>query len=300
MTKTISVLFTLLTCLSATGMKCISDGAEATEGSGTFSAGVGGATMSLGVGWKSSRTGGGRALTVVNPTTGTHEGCIVFKDAQGNTISTTPAQIPPGGSMTVPIPANAVKHHIANGDDCPDRNAPAGGAAAAISAASGASRFRYGATDVVSLADPNVDYWIWGRADAAGAWTQTADYLSNNGYRHAFLAQNGVSEVEAFLTEFAVMPGNDIEVTLATNGTLESLELWLNGSFVQDMAQAYRPSIVGTGWDAYSFLLPASMPGLNYSPVTGDSWSNDVVFRFSRLGDPTKYRLQRSAGFTSI
>ena len=293
------VLTITLLGMSALPLRCISDGASG-QGGCTFTGTVGPITIDLDVHWEVTKTATGKKLTVSNTTNETVEGCIVFRDAAGNTIGTIPAQIPPGGDVTVPIPPNTAEFHVANGADCGDSTTAPTGSVAAASAQRHGRRFHTGA-QVVANTDgkPNVEDHITATSSDPAAFDRTVEHLIGFGYRGDFQVEPGVADVSACLTEVVVHPDNDIEITLAHNATFASVELWVNRVKVGDLTSAYRPPVVGTGWDAYSFLVPAALPGWNYNPIPGQAWSNDIELRFSKAGDPMDYALHRSVGFTS-
>lgn len=303
MSKRLSLLLSLFLCLTGTSMKCVSDGASSSAGGGTVTItlpGVG--TVSINVNWEIKPTvpGPGNTLTVPNPTTGTLEGCILFKDAAGNIIATVPVQIPPGGIMTTPVPTGAVSHNFANGDDCPGDEAPAPASGGpALAASQKPSYFRSTALYTLDLSSPNQEHYLTGRATEAALWTQTANYIEQNGFRRDVLVRPGVTNLTALVTEYTVRPGNDIEVTIANNHKFATLELWMNGVQVMDQSQGHVPSTLGAGWDAYSFLLPATLSEFDYSPVSGDTWKNEVEFRFTQPNDPADYAVSRMVEFTS-
>jgi hypothetical protein len=292
----IILLFVGLLFLSTTSMTCVSDKAGTSGGSGWLRAGP----FELGGRWEVDSDGtGGQTLTVINRTGQTQEGCIVFTDGQGNVISIIPAKLPPGGAVTVPVPPGTKNHHVANGVDCSTKAHGSVGPRAIVQAVPSGKRFHFGATHVVDFNNPNVDDWVWGVSPDPWAFTQTVNDILDKGYEYDLQIQAGVTDVDAFLIESIVLPGNDIQATIANNSTFTNVDLWVNGVHVLSMDDGFEPTTLGAGWDAHTFVLPAGLPEFNYSPVTGDEWSNEFEFHFTRVGDPQSYTITRQAAFIS-
>ena len=159
-------------------------------------------------------------------------------------------------------------------------------------------RFHLSGLSVVDLSGaPNLESRITAdRADAA-AFSRTVEDILEFGYQTDLNVRPGVVGLDAYLTEAIYHSGNDLELTIASNGTFTDIEVWVNGVMISGFDVAYRPAVVGAGWDAWSFYLPAGV--FNYDGTSGASWSNNVEFRFNKAGDPADYNLQRSMGFIS-
>jgi hypothetical protein len=291
----------LLFCTSAMPICCTSDSQPAKESKG-FEKTVRNVTVDIGLGYDVRERGGSRVATITNTTSEHVDGCIVFTNAEGTVISEQPGIIPAGGSMEVPVPDGADRVHVTDAVNCGDTfRGPVGWRTAAQAVPFGRHLYQ----DLCLIPDfsgePNAEHHIFGDAKKnPAAFFQSARDLAEWGYRCDFSVQPGVTDVDAVLTEVIVNTGYDLELTVASNRIFGEIELWANGLPVMDKTAAYVPEVLGTGWDAWSFAVPAYTPEFNYDPTAGEPWENEVEFRFTRPGEADAlYTLRRTLVYIS-
>ena len=296
--KHLSILIILLLSMCAMSMRCTSNGATISGGAEYEKEIVPGVKVNLGFTFKVTiGANGEEQLTVNNPFANTGEGCIIFEDGNGNQVgSPIPCQIPPGGSVTVPVPDGAKTHRIGNGDDCVERGAGGVviGPLSYISPQKLTKRFSVGG---LIRMDGGIkqEHCINASSSDASAFSRTVENITDFGYQNDLrsLIERGVKGVEVCLTEVNLVGGYDIELTLAGNGQFTNAEVWINGTRVALFQDSYQPPVIGTGWDACSFLLPAALPEWDYDSTSGAFWTNDIEIYFTKQGDSAAYKLSR-------
>ncbi len=292
----LALLVAILLCLPLTSMKCVSQG-NSTKGEGRIFFDTPAGCLDIGVTW-SSEGGSNAMLAIVNPSSQQLDGCLVFINSDGGVVSKVPAKIPPGATVRIPVPANAIGFYAANGSDCSTR---APGTSAEVTAMPVGTRYSQGGLFCFDLQGrPNVEHYIWAHSLHQGAFEESVDDLVKFGYQVDLAVQPGVTNVDAVLTEVVVLPGYDLQVTLANNSTLTDVDIFVNGTWIADQGSGgFPPPLLGAGWDACRFVLPSDLPEFNYDPASGESWENAIELHFRRHGNPDTTIVRRLIEFES-
>jgi hypothetical protein len=302
--KNFLILLVALFSMGLMSMRCTSE-TEPTSGGGEFHEDLAGTPISMGVSYEVTGTGANKVAKITNTSNEHIKGCITFVNGEGEIISKTPGIIPAGGSMNVPVPLGATDQYVTDEEDCgcdKSRLASVGSAVTAL-AIPRRARFSQGfCLNPRFSGFSNGEHYISGIPRDpmyTAAFYQNAQSLADSRYKTDFWVDPEVVWMDAVLTDIIVRPNYDLELTIASNIPFQDLFIVVNGIPLMDMSNAYRPAVVGSGWDAWTFTLPASTPEFNYDSASGASWSNEIEFTFIRPGNSSVFHLSRRVTYTT-